>query len=330
MRTLEASGLHLRRTLDSGQAFRWRWEEEENGRAVATGVVGRHRVRVTQDARGIHVLAPATEAACDAVARYFALAPRSEGRPRAPAGRGHIPPRWSGRTRAGTNGGSDSRPRGDPARGRAGFGFADLGHIESALAADGVLARVLHHTQGTGLLVQDPWEVLISFIVSQNNNIPKIGRSIEALAHGFGRPLGDGIHAFPSPARLATASPAALRACHLGYRAPYVRAAARLVAEGRLDLAALQRVPEDEARDTLRAVWGIGDKVADCVLLFGLGHVTAFPVDVWVRRAVERLYFGGREQPLREIRAFARDRFGPLAGYAQQHLFTYARAHLVD
>jgi N-glycosylase/DNA lyase len=71
---------------------------------------------------------------------------------------------------------------------------------------------------------------------------------------------------------------------------------------------------------------GIGEKVADCVLLFALGHVTAFPIDVWVRRAVERLYFRDRPRSMRDLRAFARARFGPLAGYAQQHLFAYARA----
>ena len=288
--TLDAAGLHLRRTLDSGQAFRWRWEPRDGGAEVATGVVGAHRLRVTQNARGIHLLAPATAAARDALARYLTL----------------------------------------PSAGASGDGAPGLRRIEALLAADAVLARVLPRTRGITLLVQDPWEVLISFIVSQNNNIPKITRSIEGLARALGAPLEDGVHAFPSPARLAAAHPATLRACHLGYRAPYVREAARRVADGRLDLNRLRRLPDDEAREALRELPGIGDKVADCVLLFALGHVTAFPVDVWVRRAVERLYFDGRPRSLREIRAFARDRFGPLAGYAQQHLFVYARAHLRD
>ncbi|HYM70482.1 MAG TPA: DNA glycosylase [bacterium] len=290
--TLEAEGLHLRRTLDSGQAFRWRWEARDGGPGVATGIVGSHRLRVAQDARGIHLLAPATATARDALARYLTL------------------------------------PTADAAR--AGDGPPGLRRIEALLAADAVLARVLPRTRGITLLVQDPWEVLISFIVSQNNNIPKITRSIEGLARALGEPLGEGVYAFPSPARLAAAHPATLRACHLGYRAPYVRGAARRVAEGRLDLDRLCRIPEDEAREALRELPGIGDKVADCILLFALGKVTTFPVDVWIRRAVERLYLGGRPTPLREIRAFARDRFGPLAGYAQQHLFVYAREHLRD
>jgi N-glycosylase/DNA lyase len=101
-----------------------------------------------------------------------------------------------------------------------------------------------------------------------------------------------------------------------------------LVAGGRLDLTALARMECDAAREALLPVAGVGEKVADCVLLFGLGHHTAFPIDVWVRRAVEHLYFRGRPRRLRDIQIFARERFGPLAGYAQQHLFAYARARL--
>ncbi len=200
--------------------------------------------------------------------------------------------------------------------------------IEKVLAKDPVLARVLPHTRGISILAQDPWEVLISFIISQNNNIPKIIRSIERLSCALGEPLDAGACAFPSPARLASAHHRTLAACLLGYRAPYVRVAARHVADGRLDLEALQHMPESSARDVLCGIPGIGDKVGDCILLFGLRHMAAFPVDVWVKRAVERLYFRSRPRPIAEIRMFARDRFGALAGYAQQHLYAYARAHL--
>ena len=279
---LQATGLHLRRTLDSGQAFRWRWGTDASGREIATGIIDRHIVRLTQDAGGLCLISPDTPDARDALLRYL------------------------------------------------GFASADgegIGGIEAALAGDPVLARILPHTRGISLLVQDPWEVLISFIVSQNNNIPKIMQSIERLSRALGEPLNGGAYAFPAPVRLASAHPRTLRACLLGYRAPYVRAAARHVVDGRLDLAALQHMPESRARDVLHGVPGIGEKVGDCILLFGLRHMTAFPVDVWVRRAVERLYFRNRSRTLEQIRTFARDRFGPLAGYAQQHLFAYARAH---
>jgi N-glycosylase/DNA lyase len=282
VRLPEAAGLHLRRTLDSGQAFRWRWETASDGREIASGIIGRRVVRLSQDARGLCLIAPDTARTRDVLLHYLGV--------------------------------------------RSGDG-AGIGGIEAALARDRVLARILTHTRGISLLAQDPWEVLISFIVSQNNNIPKITQSIERLSLALGEPLGGGAYAFPAPARLAAATPRTLAACLLGYRVPYVRTAARLVATGRLDLGALRRMPESVARDILCDVPGIGEKVADCILLFGLGHATAFPVDVWVRRAVEWLYFRRRPRTVREIREFARDRFGPLAGYAQQHLFAFARGH---
>jgi len=280
----EADGLHLARTLESGQAFRWRWNAGPNGARVAVGVVGRHILQVEQDARGLYLLSPDTEGARRLLLDYLGC----------------------------------SR---DP-RGAAG--------IEAALAEDAVLARILPRTRGIAILAQDPWEVLISFIISANNNIPKIIQSIERLARAFGEPLRDGLQTFPAPARLAAARPRTLAACLLGYRAPYVRAAARMVADGHLDLDALRRLPFDAARERLLEVPGVGEKVADCILLFGLGRTAAFPVDVWVTRAVERLYFSGRPRTPKQIRAFAQARFGPLAGYAQQHLFAYARAHLRD
>lgn len=268
--------LHLRRTLDSGQVFRWRWVPGGPGE-VAVGVVGRFVVRLAQDARGTWLLSPTTPEARAAVARYMGSEP--------------------------------------------------LGEIERALEADPVLARVVPRTRGIALLAQDPWEALVSFIVSQNSNIPRIATSIERMAAALGESLGGGFYTFPSPERLARAPLRTLRACSLGYRAPYVRAAARAVTEGRLDLHALRHAPEEDARRALLQLPGVGEKVADCVLLFGLGHTGAFPVDVWVRRAMERLYFPGQRRSDKDIREFARARFGRLAGYAQQHLFVYARTY---
>jgi len=136
------------------------------------------------------------------------------------------------------------------------------------------------------------------------------------------------VFAFPTPHRLARSHPRTLAACLLGYRAPYVRAAARLVSDGHVQLETLAEAPFEDARDCLLQIPGVGEKVADCILLFGLGRTNAFPVDVWIQRAVERLYFHGRPRSRRQIQEFAGARFGPLAGYAQQHLFCYARAHL--
>lgn len=205
---------------------------------------------------------------------------------------------------------------------------APLAAVERALARDPVLRRLLPHTTGIALMRQDLWECLVSFVISAFNNIPKIRLSVEALARRFGRPLGAGHFAFPEPGRLAEATLRSLRACILGYRAPYVRDLARLVADGQVDLHALASLPYAQARERLLALPGVGEKVAECVLLFALGHGEAFPVDVWVERAVRRAY-PDAPATLRGIRAWARERFGPLAGYANQHLFMGGRAGLI-
>ena len=197
--------------------------------------------------------------------------------------------------------------------------------IERELMRDRVLHRILPHTSGIAILKQDPWECLASFIVSAFNNIPKIELTIARLRERFGEPVQGGGHTFPSAAILATAPERALRQCILGYRAPYLRAAARLVVSGRIDLRAAFALRYDEAKRTLLELPGVGQKVADCVLLFAYGKGEAFPVDVWVKRAVERWYLRGEATNEREIRIFARRRFGALAGYAQQHIFSGAR-----
>ena len=201
-----------------------------------------------------------------------------------------------------------------------------LAEIEATLLKDRALRTVIPETSGIAILRQDPWECLVSFIISAFNNIPKIELTLGKLADRFGETGQDGLRVFPTAEALAAASPRALRACVLGYRAPYVRAVARLVARGGVDLNEPGLAPYDEARRMLLALPGVGEKVADCVLLFAYGKGEAFPVDVWVKRAVERRYFDGRTQSERRIREFARERFGRLAGYAQQHLFTYARS----
>ncbi len=197
--------------------------------------------------------------------------------------------------------------------------------IERQLCHDPVLRRVVAYTSGIALMRQDPWECLISFIISAFNNIPKIEQSLNRLAARFGEPLGGSSWLFPTPEGLAKAPRAELRKCLLGYRAPYVQAIARRVAAGTFDLLALATLSYEEARPALLTLPGVGEKVADCVLLFAYGKKEAFPVDVWVKRAVEQMYYGGREKTVRQIRAFARARFGRLAGYAQQHLFHYSR-----
>jgi len=200
-----------------------------------------------------------------------------------------------------------------------------LAAIERQLAHDRVLRRSIAQSSGIALMRQDPWECLISFIVAAFNNIPKIDRSLARLAALFGEPVGASSWSFPSPQSLATASLPVMRRCLLGYRAPFVRAVARRVAYGEVNLADMGRLPHEEARRALLALPGVGDKVADCVLLFAYGQGHAFPVDVWIKRVVEQRYFRGRPQTYKSLRAFAEARFGPLAGYAQQHLYFAGR-----
>lgn len=207
------------------------------------------------------------------------------------------------------------------------LGWGPLAPLEAALAQDPVLRGVLPWTRGISILRQDPWEVLATFLISQNNNIPKIGRSVDHLCRRLGEPVGRPPVAwtFPGPERVADAPRRVLEDALLGYRAPYLRETARRVASGKVDLVALQRLPTDQARLALLELPGVGEKVADCVLLFGLRHRAVFPVDVWVHRAVTELYFRGRRRTPRTIREWAVDRFGDLAGLAQQHLYYYAR-----
>jgi N-glycosylase/DNA lyase len=131
--------------------------------------------------------------------------------------------------------------------------------------------------------------------------------------------------AFPTVERLASVSEEELRACKMGFRAPYLSGAARKVAAGELDLARLGALPLEEARAALLTLPGVGIKIADCVLLFAYGFPEAFPVDVWIIKALQQLYFPKRRPKLPRLRHFSQTHFGPHSGYAQQYLFHYMR-----
>ena len=184
--------------------------------------------------------------------------------------------------------------------------------------ADACLTEAAGQGRGIRILRQDPWETLISFIISQNKNIPAIRRCVERLAEAAGEEHLDGrgrpYHAFPGPGAVLSLGEKGLRACALGYRAPYVLSAARRVAEGALSLSALQRAPWPEARLALLSLDGVGEKVAGCVALFGLHQLNAFPVDVWIRRVLSEHYPQG----------FPFERYTPWCGVYQQYLFAWA------
>ncbi|MHB8604731.1 MAG: DNA-3-methyladenine glycosylase family protein [Thermoplasmatota archaeon] len=189
------------------------------------------------------------------------------------------------------------------------------------LAADGPLAADIACWHGLRVLKQDPWEALAAFVTSANNNVLRIEGILERLAGTYGEPLGGDAHAFPTAERIARTRVDDLRRVGLGYRAPFLHAAASRVASGDLDLARLARSRFSKARDALLDVPGVGPKVADCVALFGLGHGEAFPVDRWVARAVARRFPETQVLKERELGAWARKKWREDAGLAQQFLF---------
>ena len=206
----------------------------------------------------------------------------------------------------------------------------DLGEVLRAFPNDEPMRAAVTACRGLRLLRQDPWECLASFILSSTKQIVQIRQIITLLCERYGEPLavvpgGTRASAFPAPARLARATEAELRACKMGFRAPYLRTTAGLIAGGQCDLERLRDLPVEVARAELIKLPGVGRKIADCVLLFAYGYPSAFPVDVWVMKALRQLYFPRRRVSLQRLHHFAATHFGPSAGYAQQYLFHYIR-----
>lgn len=205
-------------------------------------------------------------------------------------------------------------------------------HIAQVLAQkDEYMQAAVSFGEGIRILRQDPWEMLISFIISQNKAIPHIKECIRLITRQFGFALEQidsmdkHYYSFPTPKELFRATEEELRACKVGFRAPYIMDACRKILNGEIILNDLYIMPTEEAKAALMSIKGVGPKIADCILLFAYGKTEVFPTDVWIKRVIEGFYFEGREVPLAEIQAFAKSYFGDLAGYAQQYLFYYGR-----
>ena len=199
----------------------------------------------------------------------------------------------------------------------------DLPSVQAELRRDRRVREGIDAYPGLRLLRQEPWETLAGFILSSTSNIPRISRTIELIATSFGEPRslsGATRHTFPPPAVLAEAGEGALRALGCGFRAPYLVTAARAVATGELPLEALRGAAHDDAAAALTALHGVGDKIADCVMLFSLDRLDAFPIDRWVLRALTDWYGVGKLN-YAGARSWALRRFGANAGYANQYLF---------
>lgn len=193
-------------------------------------------------------------------------------------------------------------------------------------STDAHIDRCRREFPGLRILRQPVGEALLCFLCSATKQIVQIKQMVEILATRFGRELAPGRNALPAWGKLAGISETELRACKLGFRARHVRRVAEFLArhEGWLDETAA--LPYRQAKERLLILPGVGEKVADCVLLFGAGRFEAFPVDVWILRAMQR-HYGLADLPLRHVAQFGRAHFGPLAGLAQQYLFAWERRH---
>ena len=204
----------------------------------------------------------------------------------------------------------------------------DLEAILASIDVDPFMRRVLSAVKGLRLLKQDPWHCLCSYLISSNNRVERIDRSVKAIARKWGTRHvvgGREVYDLPPAERLSRCGEPDMRTCGVGFRAPYLIRAAHEVASGHFDLAGIGRMRYEDAKEALLELHGVGDKIADCILLFAFSKFEAFPVDVWIKRAVEKIYFRSRTVTNKEIHLFARDHFGPYAGYAQEYIYYFAR-----
>ncbi|HEV2329704.1 MAG TPA: DNA glycosylase [Verrucomicrobiae bacterium] len=292
---MPAKDYDLAATLDSGQVFRWR----RHGNSWV-GVVGNRPLRLRADSSGIYAETDSGMVpGCDGIFKETDTAAEN----------------WDWLRE---------------------FLQSDveLAKVLETFPNDEPMNRAVTACRGLRVLRQEPWECLASFILSSTKQIVQIRQIVARLCNCFGEEISnlenpeifnDLSRAFPSAKRVAGLTEKQLRDCRMGFRAPSLLAAARQVAEGKLDLETLRHMSYQEARLELMKLRGVGEKIADCVLLFAYGFDSAFPVDVWVERALRTLYFPKRRINKQKLLKFAATHFGPHAGYAQQYLFHYMR-----
>ncbi|MCD7827460.1 MAG: DNA-3-methyladenine glycosylase 2 family protein [Clostridiales bacterium] len=252
--------INLDVTLDCGQAFRWR----KNNDGSWTGVVRGKEATVAKTDTGLIFKGVSDEDFADIFYRYFDL-------------------------------------------------DRDYDSVLKRISGDETLRLAAEKYGVIRILNQEPWETLCSFIISACNNIPRIKGIIERLCQSFGDKAG-GSYSFPSAERLAELSPSELEVLRAGFRAPYICDGAKKVAQGEIDLDSLCGLPLEAAEKELMKIKGVGKKVADCTLLFGLGHTDAFPVDRHIKRFCDKLYPEGLPDCIRGIE-----------GIAQQYMFCLQR-----
>jgi N-glycosylase/DNA lyase len=194
---------------------------------------------------------------------------------------------------------------------------------------DPVIRVAMEFAQGLRIIRQPPWECLAAFLSSPLKQVRQIQAISLAIRKRFGRRLRRGefeAFSYPRPEELAEIRLEKLLECKLGFRARNLLASAKMVASGGVDLEVLRHCSAEEARRVLCELPGVGEKIANCVLLFAYERLDAIPIDVWIGRVLNEVYFAGRPKvPLRELKSFSAKYFGPYAGYAQQYLFHHWR-----
>ena len=209
----------------------------------------------------------------------------------------------------------------------------DYEQIKKVLSkVDDNLKKSIKYGEGIRILRQDLWETIISFIISANNNIPRIKKIIERISKEYGKKIiwnGNEYYTFPTAQSLSKASVEDLRILGLGFRDKRVYETTRLILSKEIDLEKLQQIQNsNELREELNKLPGVGDKVADCIMLFSMRRFDVFPVDVWVRRVMNELYIKNEDESKvdkKQIRNLAEEKYGNLAGIAQQYLFYWKR-----
>jgi N-glycosylase/DNA lyase len=204
-----------------------------------------------------------------------------------------------------------------------------LEQIEATFPADEAMQSALDFSRGLRVIRQPPWECVATFITSALKQVAHIAQISHMLRERYGERIecnGVAIFTYPTAERLAALTEPDLRECRLGFRAKNLLGAARMVASGEVDLSQIAAFADNEARAELCRLPGVGEKVANCALLFGFGRVRAFPIDVWIERVLRETYFHRKRQvKSRRLREFSTSYFGPYGGYAQQYLFHHAR-----
>ncbi|MFI5412447.1 MAG: DNA-3-methyladenine glycosylase family protein [Candidatus Micrarchaeales archaeon] len=201
----------------------------------------------------------------------------------------------------------------------------NMRQVYKEINTDKFMARAIKDYEGMRLTLNDPWETTVCYIISQFNNVKRIRGIIRSMINKFGTDVyknGSFVtKSFPSSETLMNASIKELMSCGTGFRGKYIKSAAEYCTNN-LDLYKLNPNNYDNLKEKLMEIDGVGDKVADCIVLMGYGNMQACPIDVWVKRTIEKIYFKSKEKKIDYIHEFVEDRWGKkYLGYAQQYIF---------